>query len=244
MADEGTSDSNGTAEKVTSSGSDSTDNVTTDGTEDLSKETNVVINVESNGSKKIASKESWFDVLVREMSGTKVLDRSKIDQCFDHFKSSGSTEKNTVEGLTFDDFGRLLNELFVDHGSDNRENRQLDNHSRDGSVDEEMTENENEVVVNVNIDLKEKVTVATFKSFYIPKSYYIELFQKFDRNRDNVIDRREFNAMWGKWIQIILKPKATFIIVDVQNDFIDGSLAIARCPAGKYQTFFCPIFCN
>ena len=29
----------------------------------------------------------------------------------------------------------------------------------------------------------------------------------------------------------IVKPKSAFVIVDVQNDFISGSLAIINCPA-------------
>ena len=30
-----------------------------------------------------------------------------------------------------------------------------------------------------------------------------------------------------------MKPKSAFVIVDVQNDFISGSLAIKNCPAGQ-----------
>ena len=31
----------------------------------------------------------------------------------------------------------------------------------------------------------------------------------------------------------IVKPRSAFVIVDVQNDFISGSLAIKNCPAGQ-----------
>ena len=31
----------------------------------------------------------------------------------------------------------------------------------------------------------------------------------------------------------IVRPQSAFIIVDVQNDFISGSLAIINCPAGQ-----------
>lgn len=71
------------------------------------------------------------------------------------------------------------------------------------------------------------------RTFYIPQIYYQELFRKFDKDHDNIIDQKEFTQMWHKWIQIILKPKCAFIVVDVQNDFISGSLAIFRCPAGE-----------
>jgi hypothetical protein len=30
-----------------------------------------------------------------------------------------------------------------------------------------------------------------------------------------------------------VKPKAALVVVDVQNDFISGSLAIINCPAGQ-----------
>ena len=30
-----------------------------------------------------------------------------------------------------------------------------------------------------------------------------------------------------------MKPRSAFVIVDVQNDFISGSLAIKNCPAGQ-----------
>lgn len=198
-------------------------------------------------SNSVTLNESWFDTLVRDLNatGSKGLDKSKIEQCFDYFKSkSNGNNQGTVEGLTFDDFTRLLNELFVDHSTD-VSTKSSDKHSCDESiaVEDESVKNviEEETVANNEENLAETanganaeigLSTAAFKSFYIPKSYYIELFQKFDRNRDNIIDRREFNAMWGKWIQIILKPKTAFIIVDVQNDFINGSLAIFRCPAG------------
>ena len=31
----------------------------------------------------------------------------------------------------------------------------------------------------------------------------------------------------------IVRPTTAFVIVDVQNDFISGSLAIMNCPAGQ-----------
>ena len=72
----------------------------------------------------------------------------------------------------------------------------------------------------------------TGKSFHAPKSWSAEYFEKFDTKKDNLIDREEFTDMWLKWIQLILKPRSALIVVDVQNDFISGSLAIHHCPAG------------
>lgn len=196
----------------------------------------LVVNVQTikNGPRKVStSKESWFDTLLRQVdeSSNKTIDKSRINQCFNHFKSSPSvSNQQIVDGLMFEDFVRFMNELFVDHSADgdddvsNSDHKISGNNGHDAADVDTSQESGSNDVPSVGQGLK---------SFYIPKSYYIELFQKFDRNRDNVIDVKEFNAMWGKWVQIILKPKAAFIIVDVQNDFINGSLAISKCPAGE-----------
>ena len=60
---------------------------------------------------------------------------------------------------------------------------------------------------------------------------------------------QEFVYCWNGWITKvelgiadssiiksdlqIVKPRSAFVIVDVQNDFISGSLAIKNCPAGQ-----------
>ena len=70
------------------------------------------------------------------------------------------------------------------------------------------------------------------ESFLVPKAWLVEFFKLFDKKHDNLIDREEFDIMWIQWIQLLLKPKSALIIVDVQNDFISGTLAIHHCPAG------------
>ncbi|XP_067948306.1 uncharacterized protein [Watersipora subatra] len=52
-----------------------------------------------------------------------------------------------------------------------------------------------------------------------------------DLNNDGVIDRTEFQHAWTHCFDKILHPVTALIIVDVQNDFIDGSLALRHCPA-------------
>ena len=44
---------------------------------------------------------------------------------------------------------------------------------------------------------------------------------------------QEFVYCWNGWITKIVKPKSALVVVDVQNDFISGSLAIKNCPAGQ-----------
>lgn len=60
-----------------------------------------------------------------------------------------------------------------------------------------------------------------------------EIFYAFDIDRNGKIDFTELERMWKKFILPIIKPKVALIVIDVQNDFIDGSLAIRNCPAGQ-----------
>ncbi|KAG8034631.1 hypothetical protein G9C98_007707 [Cotesia typhae] len=58
-----------------------------------------------------------------------------------------------------------------------------------------------------------------------------EIFDIFDTKKDGVIDRDEFEVCWNRWIKICTRPRSAFLIVDVQNDFITGSLNIKHCAA-------------
>ncbi|XP_973348.1 nicotinamidase isoform X2 [Tribolium castaneum] len=58
-----------------------------------------------------------------------------------------------------------------------------------------------------------------------------ETFNVFDGNNDGFIDREEFVFCWNHWIKIIVRPISAFLIVDVQNDFISGTLNISNCSA-------------
>ncbi|XP_028048425.1 uncharacterized protein LOC105837561 [Monomorium pharaonis] len=58
-----------------------------------------------------------------------------------------------------------------------------------------------------------------------------EVFSIFDFKGDGLIDRKEFEVCWNRWIKICTRPKSAFLIVDVQNDFISGSLNIKHCAA-------------
>ncbi|GJQ73440.1 hypothetical protein Trydic_g13801 [Trypoxylus dichotomus] len=58
-----------------------------------------------------------------------------------------------------------------------------------------------------------------------------QVFEVFDQNGDQFIDKDEFVFCWNHWIKTIFRPISTFLIVDVQNDFISGTLSISNCPA-------------
>jgi exosome complex component RRP4 len=42
-----------------------------------------------------------------------------------------------------------------------------------------------------------------------------------------------FKSVWCDFAKTVLDPVTAFLIVDVQNDFISGSLALSNCPAGE-----------
>ncbi|XP_056648040.1 nicotinamidase [Diorhabda carinulata] len=58
-----------------------------------------------------------------------------------------------------------------------------------------------------------------------------DVFRIFDVNTDQYIDRQEFTFCWHNWIKIIVRPISAILIIDVQNDFICGTLDIRNCPA-------------
>ncbi|KAG1690697.1 Nicotinamidase [Nymphon striatum] len=49
--------------------------------------------------------------------------------------------------------------------------------------------------------------------------------------KDGKIDSEEFKFCWDNWLKKILWPVSCLLSVDVQNDFISGSLALKNCPA-------------
>ncbi|XP_047994001.1 uncharacterized protein LOC125232396 [Leguminivora glycinivorella] len=57
------------------------------------------------------------------------------------------------------------------------------------------------------------------------------IFQVFDKNSDGFIDKEEFTFCWNHWIKVIVRPVSAFLVVDVQNDFISGTLNISKCNA-------------
>ncbi|XP_032799639.1 uncharacterized protein LOC116936568 [Daphnia magna] len=69
------------------------------------------------------------------------------------------------------------------------------------------------------------------KAYAIEDCRLQEMFDVFDRNQDGYVDFQEFAFCWKQWIKPIVRPISALIIVDVQNDFITGSLSISNCPA-------------
>lgn len=72
---------------------------------------------------------------------------------------------------------------------------------------------------------------ANQEPYHIKEQHLKEMFDVFDSNHDGFIDQEEFAFCWNSWITTVFKPVSAFLIVDVQNDFISGSLSISKCPA-------------
>ncbi|KAG7197847.1 hypothetical protein KM043_001659 [Ampulex compressa] len=69
------------------------------------------------------------------------------------------------------------------------------------------------------------------KIYTLEEDQLQDIFSIFDLKGDGGIDREEFEICWNQWIKVCTRPKSAFLIVDVQNDFITGSLNIKQCAA-------------
>ena len=60
-----------------------------------------------------------------------------------------------------------------------------------------------------------------------------ELMTIFNVSGSGKLSSAEFQFCWTEWIKKVTRPSSALVVVDVQNDFISGSLAIKNCPAGQ-----------
>ncbi|CAF0792607.1 unnamed protein product [Brachionus calyciflorus] len=81
-------------------------------------------------------------------------------------------------------------------------------------------------------------------------SYFMQIpkiktmFNFFDTNKNDKIDLFELENFWFKMVKPTLLPKSALLIVDVQNDFIDGTLTLKKCPAKHNGAEVVPIINN
>merc|ERR1711981_536187 len=69
------------------------------------------------------------------------------------------------------------------------------------------------------------------KPYPIDSQKITEIFNIFNKSGDGSISKEEFAHCWNAWIKKIVQPVSALLVIDVQNDFITGSLAITNCPA-------------
>ncbi|KAK8768317.1 hypothetical protein V5799_015218, partial [Amblyomma americanum] len=67
------------------------------------------------------------------------------------------------------------------------------------------------------------------------------LFHIFDTNSDGKISSSETHRMWQDWVEVVLCPKYAIIIVDVQNDFIDGNLSVRNVSDNQHPECIVPV---
>lgn len=67
------------------------------------------------------------------------------------------------------------------------------------------------------------------------------LFKVFDSKKDNIIDRDEFTRLCQDWLEKTYRRNCALVVVDVQNDFIDGSLALINGSANQDGAEVVPI---
>jgi len=66
-------------------------------------------------------------------------------------------------------------------------------------------------------------------------------FDIIDLDSNGLVSADEWRYAWCYWIKQILAPVRALIAVDVQNDFISGSLSLAKCEAGQDGAAIVPI---
>ncbi|XP_041359539.1 nicotinamidase-like [Gigantopelta aegis] len=58
------------------------------------------------------------------------------------------------------------------------------------------------------------------------------ILKQLDEDQDNKLSKSEFYKSWRYWLKYVLNPVTALLVIDVQNDFINGSLALNGYPAG------------
>lgn len=81
-------------------------------------------------------------------------------------------------------------------------------------------------------------------SYFISKEKINKMFDYFKSDTSGAIELKNFEKFWFKIIKQTLLPRSALVIVDVQNDFIDGSLSLSNCPAKQDGAEVVPVINN
>ncbi|XP_015587924.1 uncharacterized protein LOC107264311 [Cephus cinctus] len=60
-----------------------------------------------------------------------------------------------------------------------------------------------------------------------------DIFDILDSNGDGLLNEDEWGRCHKEWISVVLNPLSVLLVVDVQNDFIDGTMALRNCGKGE-----------
>ncbi|XP_013775868.1 uncharacterized protein LOC106460685 [Limulus polyphemus] len=91
---------------------------------------------------------------------------------------------------------------------------------------------------------KSLLTDSKGEPYYLTSSMVSDMFCVFDQNKDGKIDTEEMKIVWYDWIKVIVHPVSALLVIDVQNDFISGTLALRHCPAGHEGEEIVPVINN
>ncbi|KAI3385381.1 hypothetical protein SNEBB_009851 [Seison nebaliae] len=79
--------------------------------------------------------------------------------------------------------------------------------------------------------LNELFQAANKKSYLVRDVDYDRLFSTVAKSKGTLMTKDEFENCHKICQENLIKPKSALIVVDVQNDFVDGSLALRHCDA-------------
>lgn len=80
---------------------------------------------------------------------------------------------------------------------------------------------------------------ATFHGL-IKEADLRDVFSIFDRNRDSALSKGELTTIVTDWLSVLQSPKVALVVIDVQNDFINGNLSISSGPSKQNGSMVIP----
>lgn len=92
------------------------------------------------------------------------------------------------------------------------------------------TTKDNQLNINEFENLLKALFSCRGRPYPMPKEKVEEIYNHFVQKDENML-LTEFMNFWENFIKLVLFPKNCLLVVDVQNDFIDGSLALINCGA-------------
>lgn len=91
------------------------------------------------------------------------------------------------------------------------------------------TSKTNSLNINEFENLLKNLFSCRGRPYPIPKDKVEAIFGHFKSDENMLLS--DFENFWNNFVKHVLLPKNALVIVDVQNDFIDGSLALINCAA-------------
>ncbi|CAD5112592.1 DgyrCDS1805 [Dimorphilus gyrociliatus] len=87
----------------------------------------------------------------------------------------------------------------------------------------------------------QRLLQRAFDDSQIDETKTLEFLKVLDKDKDGKINKTEFETCWFHWLKQVFDPKTALIVVDVQNDFIDGTLAIKKGDAKQEGSEVIPV---